>query len=133
MWQQLEEGFWQKNRTSKIDNVLDTVSDIIESVRRDGDKALLELTEKFDKTKLRRLEVTREEIEAAYEKVDPNVVEELETAAFNIQRFHEMQLPDDLWLREVEHGITLGVKSTPLERIGCYIPGGRASYPQLPS
>ncbi|MFA6803471.1 MAG: histidinol dehydrogenase [Candidatus Methanomethylophilaceae archaeon] len=129
MWQQLEEGFWQKNRTSKIDNVLDTVSDIIESVRRDGDKALLELTEKFDKTKLRRLEVTREEIEAAYEKVDPNVVEELETAAFNIQRFHEMQLPDDLWLREVEHGITLGVKSTPLERIGCYIPGGRASYP----
>ncbi|MFA5452289.1 MAG: histidinol dehydrogenase [Candidatus Methanomethylophilaceae archaeon] len=129
MWQQIEEGFWQKNRISKVDNVLDAVSEIIENVRQNGDKALIELTEKFDKVKLKKIEVTREDIEAAYEEVDPEIVDELETAALNIQRFHEMQLPDDLWLREVEPGVTLGVKSTPLERIGCYIPGGRASYP----
>ena len=129
MWQQIEEGFWQKNRISKVNNVLDAVSEIIENVRQNGDKALIELTEKFDKVKLKKIEVTREDIEAAYEEVDPEIVDELETAALNIQRFHEMQLPDDLWLREVEPGVTLGVKSTPLERIGCYIPGGRASYP----
>ena len=129
MWQQLEEGFWQNNRASKTKDVTDIVSGIIEQVRKDGDKALLELTEKFDKVKLKAVQVSRDEIDDAYDKVDPVLVEELENAAYNIQRFHEMQLPDDLWLREVEPGITLGVKSTPLERVGCYIPGGRAAYP----
>ena len=129
MWQQLDEGFWQKNRTSKVDDVTEIVSGIIDRVRDEGDAALLELTEKFDKVKLKTVAISREEIEDAYEKVDPVLVEELEVAAYNIQRFHEMQLPDDLWLREVEPGVTLGVKSTPLERVGCYIPGGRAAYP----
>ncbi|MBQ2762387.1 MAG: histidinol dehydrogenase [Candidatus Methanomethylophilaceae archaeon] len=129
MWQQLDEGFWQKNRTSKVDDVTEIVSGIIDRVRDEGDSALLELTEKFDKVKLKTVAISREEIEDAYEKVDPVLVEELEVAAYNIQRFHEMQLPDDLWLREVEPGVTLGVKSTPLERVGCYIPGGRAAYP----
>ena len=129
MWQKLEEGFWQKNRASKVADVADTVSGIIDKVRDEGDVALIELTEKFDKVKLKTVAVSREDIEAAYEKVDPVLVEELENSAYNIQRFHEMQVPDDLWLREVEPGITLGVKSTPLERVGCYIPGGRAAYP----
>ena len=129
MWQQLDEGFWQKNRTSKVDDVTEIVSGIIDRVRDEGDAALLELTEKFDKVKLKTVAISREEIEDAYEKVDPVLVEELEVAAYNIQRFHEMQLPDDLWLREVEPGVTLGVKSTPLERVGCSIPGGRAAYP----
>lgn len=129
MWQQLDEGFWQDNRNAKTGDVTDVVCDIVEQVRKDGDAALIALTEKFDKVKLRTVQVTRDEIDDAYEKVDPILVEELENAAYNIQRFHEMQLPDDLWLREVEPGITLGVKSTPLERVGCYIPGGRAAYP----
>ena len=129
MLQQIEEGFWQKNRASKVKDVKDIVEGIIEQVRKDGDKALIELTEKFDKVKLKSVLVSREEIEEAYEKVDPVLVEELENAAYNIQRFHQMQLPKDLWLSEVEPGITLGVKSTPLERVGCYIPGGRAAYP----
>ena len=129
MWQQLDEGFWQKNRASKVDEVADTVNGIIDRVRNEGDKALIDLTEKFDKVKLKTVAVSREQIEEAYEKVDPELVEELENAAYNIQRFHEMQVPQDLWLREVEPGITLGIKSTPLERVGCYIPGGRAAYP----
>ncbi len=129
MLQQLEEGFWQTNRSSKVDDVLETARNIIADVQKDGDKAVKAYTEKFDKIKLRKLQVSREEIEKAYEEVDPELVEELENAAYNIERFHKMQLPQDLWLSEVEPGITLGVKSTPLERVGCYIPGGRASYP----
>lgn len=129
MLQKIEEGFWQKNRASKVKDVGDTVVDIIELVRKEGDKALIDLTEKFDKTKLKSVMISREEIDDAYDKVDPVLVEELENAAYNIRRFHEMQLPNDLWLTEVEPGITLGVKSTPLERVGCYIPGGRAAYP----
>ncbi len=129
MWKQVSEDFWAQNRTSKVDQVNETVKGIIDQVRNDGDKALIELAEKFDKIKLDTIVVKREEIEEAYEKVSADIVEELENAAFNIQRFHQMQKPAGLWLSEVEPGITLGVKTTPLQRVGCYIPGGRASYP----
>ena len=129
MWKQVSEDFWAQNRASKVDQVYDTVRDIIDQVRNEGDKALIELAEKFDKVKLHSVVVTREEIEEAYDKVSQDVVDELENAAYNIQRFHEMQKPAGMWLSEVEPGITLGVKTTPLERVGCYIPGGRASYP----
>ena len=101
----------------------------VENVRQNGDAAIRELAKKFDHVDLDSIAVSRDEIEAAYEQVSPELVEELENSAYNIQRFHEMQMPPGLWLREVEPGITLGVKSTPLERVGCYIPGGRASYP----
>ena len=129
MWQQVNEDFWKENRESKVGQVEDTVREIVENVRLNGDKALRELAKKFDKVDLGEIAVTRDEIEAAYEQVKPELVEELENAAYNIERFHRMQMPAGLWLTEVEPGITLGVKSTPLERVGCYIPGGRASYP----
>ena len=129
MWKQVSEDFWAKNRASKVDQVNDTVKGIIDMVQKDGDKALIELAEKFDKVKLKSVAATREDIEKAYEQVSQDIVEELENAAYNIERFHKMQKPAGLWLTEVEPGITLGVKTTPLERVGCYIPGGRASYP----
>lgn len=129
MWKQLDEGFWKGNRESKVTEVADAVAEIIGKVRCDGDKALRELTKKFDKFDLKQIEVGRDEIDDAYDEVDDKLIEALETAADNIQRFHEMQLDDDLWMKEVEPGVVLGVKSTPLERIGAYIPGGRASYP----
>jgi histidinol dehydrogenase len=129
MWKPVDESFWKENRESKIEQVTDAVQDIIDLVKFEGDKALIELTMKFDKVMLDSLEVSRDEIDEAYEAVDPMLVDELENAAGFIQRFHELQVPADLWLKEVEPGITLGVKSTPLERVGCYVPGGRASYP----
>jgi len=129
MWKQVSEDFWAENRASKVDQVADTVKGIIDQVRTEGDKALIDLAEKFDKVKLKTVVVTREEIEKAYEQVSEDLVEELENAAYNIQRFHQMQKPAGMWLSEVEPGITLGMKTTPLERVGCYIPGGRASYP----
>jgi histidinol dehydrogenase len=129
MWQQMDEGFWQKNRASKTDDVSDSVLAIIDQVRKGGDKALRELTLKFDKTDLKSFRVTRDEIDEAYDKVSPELVEELENAAASIEDFHLIQRPKDLWLTEMSPGVTLGVKSVPLERVGCYVPGGRASYP----
>ena len=128
-WKEITEEEWKANRMSKTDEVKDAVESIIAQVRADGDKALIDLTEKFDKVKLKKIAVSREDIEKAYEKVTQEVVDEIENAAFNIERFHRMQLPPDMWTTEVEPGITLGVKSTPLDRVGCYIPGGLASYP----
>lgn len=128
-WKQISKEDWIANRINETDKVKDIVEGIIEQVRTEGDKALLALTEKFDKVKLRTVRVSRDEIDAAYEKVDQEVVDEIENAAYNISRFHRMQLPPDMWTTEVEPGITLGIKSTPLERVGCYIPGGLAAYP----
>jgi len=129
MWKQFDEGFWIANRASKVNDLSKNVAEIIDAVSKDGDKALRDLTKKFDKFDLKQIEVSRDEIDDAYDDVDDKMIEALETAAYNIQRFHEMQLDEDLWLKEVEPGMVLGVKSTPLERIGAYIPGGRASYP----
>lgn len=128
-WKEISEEYWIANRMSKTDEVKDTVEEIIRNVRENGDKALREYTEKFDKQKIRNFAVSRAQIEEAYEKVDQKTVDELENAAFNIERFHRLQVPPDYWQTEVEPGITLGIKSTPLERVGCYIPGGLASYP----
>ena len=129
MWKQVDEGFWEKNRNSKTDSVRNDVLRIIEQVRTGGDKALIELTKKFDKVDIDSVIVSRDEIDDAYDEVDEKMIEALEIAAANIQRFHEMQLSDDLKLSEVEPGVFLGMKSTPLERIGAYVPGGRAPYP----
>ena len=129
MWKQLEEGFWEKNRVSKVDSVTEDVLKIIDQVRVGGDEALIELTKRFDKVNIDSVAVSRDEIDDAYDEVDEELIEALETAAANIQRFHEMQLDDDLKLSEVEPGVMLGIKSTPLERVGAYIPGGKAAYP----
>lgn len=120
---------WAKSRRSGFDRVRDTVGAIIEEVRADGDKALIGLAEKFDGVRLDRVRVEDEEIENAYSEVDPKLVEALTQCEARITRFHELQSPPGLWLSEVEPGITLGVKTTPLKRIGCYVPGGRAAYP----
>lgn len=128
-WREIDEGFWRSNRAAKTDEVEEVVEGIIEQVRAGGDGALKELTRKFDGVELKSIAVPRSEIDGAYGKVKQEVVDELENAAYNIERFHRMQLPPDLWTTEVEPGITLGVKSTPLDRVGCYIPGGLASYP----
>ena len=129
MLKRLDIESWVSSRNSGVEKVADDVSDIIAMVEKEGDKALIELTEKFDKVKLESLLVDRDRIDEAYEEVDPELVEALEEAAFNIQRFHELQKRDDLWLKEMEPGITLGVKTTPLRTVGMYVPGGRAAYP----
>ncbi|SCL74333.1 Histidinol dehydrogenase [Methanoculleus chikugoensis] len=129
MWQALDIGTWIAGRRSDLDRVKGPVSEIIGRVRSEGDAALIDLTKKFDGIDLAEFAVTEEEREAAYDEVDPQLVASLVEAEERISRFHELQRGRDLWLQEVEPGITLGVKTTPLSRIGAYIPGGRAAYP----
>lgn len=129
MWQALDIGTWIAGRRSDLDRVKGPVSEIIGRVRSEGDAALLDLTKKFDGIDLAEIAVTEEEREAAYDEVDAELVASLVEAEERISRFHELQRGRDLWLQEVEPGITLGVKTTPLSRIGAYVPGGRAAYP----
>ncbi len=129
LWQPLNVESWVSMRRGSLADVKESVGAIIEDVRKNGDAALFALTEKFDKQKLSSLRISREAIDAAYDEVDPALVQALIEAEARITRFHELQMDKSLWLEETEPGITLGVKTTPLDRVGAYIPGGRAAYP----
>ena len=129
LWQPLAAESWIQSRRGTFSDVKDAVTSIIEQVRTDGDAALFALTEKFDHQKLTDLRIAPETIDAAYDEVAPELVQALIEAEARITQFHETQKGKNLWLEEMEPGITLGVKTTPLDRIGAYIPGGRAAYP----
>jgi len=129
MWRPIEVEEWSRRRKGELKDVSQPVSEIIELVRAQGDDALLELTERFDHVRLDSVVVDDERIEAAFDQVEARLIRSLEEAASRIRRFHEMQLENQSWMREVEPGITLGVRLTPLERVGAYVPGGRACYP----
>lgn len=115
-------------RTEPTFDVADIVTDIIDNVRKKGDKALFEYSEKFDKANLTSLEVTEEEIEEAFSLVEPRFIEVLRKAAKNIEEFHKKQVRNSFVLNETE-GVVTGQKVTPIERVGLYVPGGTAAYP----
>lgn len=109
-------------------DVGDIVTDIINNVKANGDKALFEYCEKFDKAKLSTLEVTEEEINEAFSLVEPRFIEILEKAAENIREFHKKQVRNSFIINE-QDGIVTGQKVTPIEKVGLYVPGGTAAYP----
>ena len=109
-------------------DVSDIVSGIIENVKANGDKAVFEYCEKFDKCKLQSLEVTKEEIDEAITLVDEEFLRILRTAADNIRNFHEKQVRNSFVISEKD-GVITGQKITPVDRAGLYVPGGTAAYP----
>ncbi|MCK4648789.1 histidinol dehydrogenase [bacterium] len=106
------------------------VKEIIEDVRKKGDRALLRYTKKFDGVSLsaKSLRVSKREIEDAKKSVDKDFIKVLKKAYQNIKRYHEKQLPKSFKIYP-RKGVHLEERFRPLERIGIYIPGGRASYP----
>jgi len=126
MWKAVGIDAWLAGRKSSLEDARVTVTDIIERVRKNGDTALRELSRHYE---LKEIAVSDEERESAYDDVDTKIVESLIEAHARIERFHELQKPRDLWFQEMEPGIVLGVKTTALDRIGIYVPGGRAPYP----
>lgn len=109
-------------------NVEEIVTDIIANVRKNGDAALYEYAEKFDKVKLTSLEVTEEEIAEAFSLVEPDFIRILEDAVKNIRAFHEKQVRNS-FIMENGNGAIMGQKVMPIEKVGLYVPGGTAAYP----
>ncbi len=109
-------------------NVTDIVAEIIENVKKNGDKALFEYCKKFDKAELTSLLVTEEEIAEAMNLVEPKFIEILKKAAKNIRKFHEKQVRNSFIIND-EDGIVIGQKIIPVDRAGLYVPGGTAAYP----
>ena len=109
-------------------NVEGIVADIIDNVRKNGDRALFEYCEKFDKVRLSALEVTEEEIDEAFAEVEPEFIRILNDAAENIRAFHEKQVRNSFIING-KKGVVMGQKVIPIEKVGLYVPGGTAAYP----
>ncbi|HDN94936.1 MAG TPA: histidinol dehydrogenase [Nitrospirae bacterium] len=111
----------------KEDDVQKLVKKIIIDVQKNGDKAVIKYTKKFDSVELKKICATKKEIESAAKKVDLDFMKVLKTSTKRIRKFHEKQ-KESSW-QFTEDGITLGQIIRPLERVGVYIPGGKAAYP----
>ncbi|HIP63047.1 MAG TPA: histidinol dehydrogenase [Archaeoglobus profundus] len=116
------------DRKVEWDKYIEIVKPIIEKVKNEGDKALIAFTEKFDGVRPKYLRVPEEEIDHAYDVVDDEIIDALEVARENIEKYHTITSVE----REIKvdlGDIILGKKYVPLDSVGIYIPGGKASYP----
>ncbi|WP_101773760.1 histidinol dehydrogenase [Peptostreptococcus faecalis] len=114
---------------SSLDEKIElAVDEIIDDIKRNGDLAVKKYTEKFDKAKIDSLVVSEDEIELAWNNVDPDFISILKEAAENIELFHSKQVKND-FICDSGKGRITGQKVTPINHVGIYVPGGTARYP----
>lgn len=117
-----------ENREFEIEEDLrKKVRNILADVKNKGDKAVFDFTEKFDEVKLEDLKVKENEIKEAYKIVEDDFLSSLKKAAKNIKEFHEKQ-KEESWF-DNQNGKMTGQLINPINRVGCYVPGGGAAYP----
>ena len=121
------EELLRKRRFNWQDHRFDLVKEILDQVSADGDQALIKLTERFDQVSLTELRVGSAEIEEAYRRIEPGFIKSLKKSIANVSNYHRQQLPRN-WFT-YDNGNMIGQLITPLQRIGAYVPGGRAAYP----
>lgn len=119
-----------KRSPNNYDKFEAAVADILANVKEKGDEALFSYTKEFDKVEVtpETIRVTEAEIEEAYKAVDASLLEVIRKALVNIRSYHEKQRQNS-WFTSTENGTMLGQKVTPLNRVGVYVPGGKAVYP----
>jgi histidinol dehydrogenase len=119
-----------KRSPNQYDEYASAVSKILEDVKQNKDKALFDYTERFDHSVITQdtIRVTEAEIEEAYEKVDPSIIDVIRKALKNIESYHAKQKQYS-WFDSTENGTILGQKITPISAAGVYVPGGKAAYP----
>lgn len=119
-----------KRDPNQYSQYADTVSAIVERVKKDKDEALSSYTLQFDKAEIsaENVRVSQAEIEEAREKVDPKLLAVMEKSMENIREYHQRQVRQS-WFSSKPDGTILGQKITALESVGVYVPGGKAAYP----
>lgn len=120
--------FLRERNMQSMEPIQRAVSEIIGRVKNEGDEALRYYSEKFDNAKLDSFELDRSECERALDEISPALKRALEGAAARISDFHSQNIPKS-WIKASEDGIVTGQRARPLERVGVYVPGGRAAYP----
>jgi histidinol dehydrogenase len=123
--QELYKKLAQRTKSRDGASIIKVVSDILENVRVNGDKALREYTRIFDNAEIGPAEVSEKEILAAYSEIEPELLETIKRSKQNIWSFHAKQLQNS-WITPKEDGTVLGQLVRPLEKVGLYVPGGTA-------
>ena len=107
---------------------LPDIQSISDNIKQNKDEALKAYTQQFDNASLTTLIVTQQERDSAHQLVQKELIQALQNAKKNIEAFHKHQYPKN-WLEETPDGSKLGMRYTPIDRVGLYVPGGRAVYP----
>ena len=122
-----------KRAETDISEQMQLAKEVSDDIRARGDKAVLEYTSKFDRVDLTadRMKVKPEEIEDGYKHLDAETREAIEYAARNIRDFHKKQMPEEMWFTEVDKGLLVGEKTTPIVDVCLYVPRGKGSFPSV--
>ena len=132
VWQSLSEvqqdSILERPAITEGANITAAVADVIDNVRRNGDQALAELTEKFDKVSPESIRVSSQDIEQAAARLSDNMRQALEQAYANISAFHKAQKPQPITV-ETQPGVVCELTTRPIQKVGLYIPGGSAPLP----
>ncbi len=128
-----KKDFIMKRAEIDISEQMVLAKEVSDDIRKNGDKAVLNYTSKFDRVDLTadRIKVKPEEIEAGYKRLDPDTLEAIKYAAKNIRSFHEKQMPEEMWFTEVDKGLLVGEKTTPIVDVCLYVPRGKGSFPSV--
>ena len=116
-----------------IRDLLPLAQEVIDAVRTRGDKAVVEYARKFDAPNFDAslIKATPDDFASARASLEPQVIEAIQAAHENIQRFHHEQMPEAMWFTEVQPGIMAGEKVTPITSIGLYVPRGKGAFPSV--
>ncbi len=116
-----------------LEAYIEGVIPIIEAVRTEGDEALARFARKFDKADIQAnaIAASRNDIDRAFDALDPEFIEVLEFAADNIRRFQREQLPPEMWMKELQPGVLVGERASPIASVACYSPRGKGSFPSV--
>lgn len=116
-----------------IRQLLPLAQEVIDHVRINGDAAVVEYARKFDAPGFDAsgLKATADDFAAAYASLEPEVIQAIEAAHANIERFHAEQMPEPMWFMEVQPGIMAGERVTPVASVGLYVPRGKGAFPSV--
>jgi len=136
VWKELSDRQKQtilKRAEQDITKQMDVAKVISDEVRTDGDRAVLKYTEKFDGVRLSAdsMKVSEIEIEEGYNRLDDNTKEAIKYAVKNIRDFHQKQMPEEMWFTNVDKGLMVGEKTTPIVDVCLYVPRGKGSFPSV--
>lgn len=128
-----QKAFIMKRAEIDISEHMQLAKEVSDDIRIRGDEAVLEYTAKFDRVELTKdsIKVKPEEIEEGYNRLDEKTREAIEYAAKNIRDFHEKQMPEEMWFTEVDKGLLVGEKTTPIVDVCLYVPRGKGSFPSV--
>ena len=122
-----------KRAESDLEPFLERVKPIIEAVRDEGDAALARFANEFDKSPVTAdaIAASEADFDAAFDALDDEMIEILEFCSDNVRRFHQAQMPDSMWMKELHPGVFAGEKTVPIDSVACYVPRGKGSFPSV--